>query len=174
MCDTFNVYNDECFSGKGEHIITSRFGTWSIFGKSLGSYKRGDIIVFTEPNSEENKYLIKRIIGMPGDTIRIKDGLVYLQDEDGSFVELEEDYLNEDNKGNTLNQSSADQRYTVPEGQYFVMGDNRARSSDSRRCFKQVGCTGNATPYLDEANIEGEVKLVFFPLNHFRLIKNKS
>lgn len=81
--------------------------------------KRGDIIIFNDPDIEGRK-LIKRIIGMPGDTVDIKDGVVYINGE-----ELIEDYLGS-NDGESYGP------YEVPEGHYFMMGDNRAHSGDSR------------------------------------------
>lgn len=83
--------------------------------------ERGDIIVFDFPDDESQKYL-KRIIGLPGETIVIKDGKVYI---DGSTTPLEEDYLKEVPVGDYG-------PYTVPENSYFLMGDNRNGSFDSR------------------------------------------
>ena len=85
--------------------------------------ERGDIILFRYPVDEETIF-IKRIIGLPGETIEIRDGEIYI---DGSEEPLEEDYLKEEwvweNDGYT---------FEVPEGCYFVMGDNRNNSSDGR------------------------------------------
>lgn len=97
---------------------------------------------------------IKRVIGLPGEHVEIKDGKVYINGE-----ELEENYLSE----NVLTEST-DGAFTdliVPEGTVFVMGDNRGASSDSRR----FGCI----PY---DKIESKVCLRFWPLNRFGVIKN--
>lgn len=170
MCDTFNVYNEECFNGNGEHIVTSRLATWNLFNWSPGKLHRGDVIVFQSPYGEKGEYFIKRIIGMPGDTIKIANGLVYLMDDGGEFLELEEPYLNEENQGNTQAYRSRSEIYEVPEGYYFLLGDNRVRSSDARRCFQQLGCDEDHSPYLSHKNVEGKVKAVFFPFRHARLI----
>lgn len=98
---------------------------------------------------------IKRVIGLPGEHIQIKDGKVYINGE-----ELQEDYLPE----GTVTDSMATDSISggqfldliVPEGTVFVMGDNRGHSSDSRR----FGCI----PY---EKIEGKVVLRFWPLNVF-------
>ena len=98
---------------------------------------------------------IKRVIGLPGEHIQIKDGKVYINGE-----ELQEDYLPE----GTITDSMASDGISggqfldliVPEGTVFVMGDNRGHSSDSRR----FGCI----PY---EKIEGKVVLRFWPLNVF-------
>lgn len=93
-----------------------------------GSYlfsppKRGDIVVFEPPGGDSDPY-IKRVIGMPGETIEIHDGAVYI---DG--VQLEEPYVS----SSTSWQGRGEPRsVTVPEGEYFLLGDNRANSSDSR------------------------------------------
>ena len=82
--------------------------------------KRGDIVIFKCPDNEEETY-IKRVIGLPGETIRIEDGVLYINDE-----VYEEDYLNEPMLGSYG-------PFTVPEGHYFMMGDNRNHSWDSRK-----------------------------------------
>lgn len=171
MCDTFNVYDGECFNGVGEHIITSRLATWNIFGWTPSVIDRGDVVVFQAPYGERGEFFIKRVIGMPGDTVKIEDGFVYLENEDGEFFLLEETYLSEENYGETHPYRVASESYTVPEGEYFVLGDNRTRSSDSRRCFQNLGCTGDRSPFLEHDLIQGEVKAVIFPFDHLRLIK---
>lgn len=83
--------------------------------------KRGDIIIFKYPDNESENY-VKRVIGEPGDTVEIIDGKVYIN---GSTEPLVEDYIKETPLGSYG-------PYDVPEGYYFVMGDNRNNSQDSR------------------------------------------
>lgn len=83
--------------------------------------KHGDIVVVDEGNSE-GKRLIKRLIGLGGDQIKIVDGTVYLNGE-----KLEEPYISESNQDFSVNLE-----LTIPEGQVYVMGDNRRVSLDSR------------------------------------------
>ena len=83
--------------------------------------QRGDIIIFKFPDDETQKY-VKRVIGLPGETVTIKDAKVYI---DGEL--LEEDYLKED-----WVVSTGPYTFEVPEGSYFVMGDNRNDSWDAR------------------------------------------
>lgn len=86
-----------------------------------GEPERGDIIFFAFPDDESKTY-VKRIIGLPGDTVVIEDGKVYIN---GSDRPLDEPYLKEKMKGSYG-------PYVVPEGHYFVLGDNRNISVDSR------------------------------------------
>lgn len=170
MCDTFNVYNGECYNGDGEYILVSKFPVDTFFGWEPSDVKRGDVIVFQAPDQPEGEFYIKRVIGIPGDEIKIEDGFVYIKDETGDYKKLNEAYLSEENYGQTTPYRVSEQEFTVPDGKYFVMGDNRRKSSDSRRCFKQTGCDATNTPYLDKSAIQGTVKVVVFPLSHFRLI----
>lgn len=83
--------------------------------------ERGDIVMFKYPDDESKDY-IKRVIGLPGESVKIRGGKVYIND---SEIPLEEDYLKETPLGDYG-------PYEVPEGHYFVMGDNRNQSWDSR------------------------------------------
>lgn len=87
--------------------------------------KRGDIVVFPFPDDEEIDY-IKRIIGVGGDIIEIKDGQLYIDDEP-----IIEDYLLEPMRKEDFGP------VTVPEGHYFMMGDNRNSSLDAREWDNQ-------------------------------------
>lgn len=90
--------------------------------KNLGELKRGDVVAFLYPK-DKSKWYFKRIIGLPGETIEIREGKVYIN---GQI--LEELYIDK-----SLNQAKSDfPPLKVPEYQYFVMGDNRDNSSDSR------------------------------------------
>jgi signal peptidase I len=93
----------------------------------LHSVHRGDIVVFKRPPSEAGdptiKDLIKRVIGLPGDRIEGRDGVVYI-----NGTQIKEPYL----PAGTVTTSIQPGGYTVPAGQYFVMGDNRSNSKDSR------------------------------------------
>lgn len=95
----------------GDHLLGYR-----LFQK----INRRDIIIFHDPDGS-GKYLVKRVIGMPGETVSIHDGNVYIN---GSL--LEEDYVE--------NKCSEDEvlEYTVDADSYFVMGDNRTESYDAR------------------------------------------
>ena len=96
-----------------------------VFGNRLayrfGEPERGDIVIFKYPDNEEELY-IKRVIGLPGDKVEIRDGLVYLND---SAKPLEEPYLKVTPVGDYG-------PYQVPEDGYFMLGDNRNWSKDSR------------------------------------------
>jgi signal peptidase I len=86
--------------------------------------KRGDVVIFRYPR-DPKEFFIKRIIGLPGETVVIAGGQVSVQTTSGATVALDEPYVK--NAGN-----GRDTTYTVGTDEYFVMGDNRPESSDSR------------------------------------------
>lgn len=105
--------------------------------------ERGDIIVFRFPDDEE-KLFVKRVIGLPGEHVDIIDGKVFVDD-----VELVEDYVSSPIVDKTRNSS-----YDVPEGHYFMMGDNRANSDDSRYWDNK---------YLSEDKVVGKIMFRYYP-----------
>ena len=101
---------------------------------------RGDVVVFKFPQDNKTDY-IKRIIGLPGDKVKLEDGRLYVN---GELVEVS-DSESEDNLP----------ELTVPQGYYFVMGDNRDRSDDSR---VNVG-------FVPFENLVGKARFLFFSHN---------
>ena len=104
----------------GEYILTDKVSY------RLHAPKRGDVIVFHSPQDERVDF-IKRVIGLPGDQVMVKDGYTYLNN-----VKLLEPYINDPGKVLPEAFLSEGTPVTVPDGEYFVMGDNRLHSSDSR------------------------------------------
>lgn len=84
--------------------------------------QRGDIVIFKYPDDESTKF-VKRVIGLPGETVSLKNGDVYINGE-----LLEEDYIREPHSTQAINETE----YTVPENSFFMLGDNRNNSKDAR------------------------------------------
>jgi signal peptidase I len=113
--------------------------------------ERGDVIVFRPPPSAHSlDEFVKRVIGLPGETIECKGGVVYI---DGKPIE--EPYA----QGSTSDFAATE----VPEGFYFVMGDNRQNSSDSR-----------VWGLLPRENIAGRIWFVFWPVSEWHLLHGYS
>lgn len=176
MCNTFNFIKGECSHGNGEYLIINKIGYGDIFGWQVGEPQRGDVIIFTPPNhTEDGEFFIKRIIGLPGEIVKIKNGEVYIyNDAHTDGWKLEETYLNSKNEDQTYPQSTQEATFEVPEGEYFVMGDNRRASLDSRRCFAEAGCTNENTPYLSADLIQGKAWVVLWPLSSIRIVEETT
>lgn len=143
-----------------EFIIVDRFSYRNIplLGQTQ-NINRGDVIVFEPGVSDERKYFIKRIIGLPWEVIKIADGNVFIKEVGAvDFYQLEESqYLNDENLGNTTVRSDTTEiNYQVPENRFFVMGDNRNHSTDSRSCFQSCSIREN---YIGPTDIIGKVLL---------------
>ena len=123
----------------------------------FGEPKRGDVVVFRYPSAPRRKF-IKRIIGLPGDEITIKNGFLHINGQ-----RLEEDYIN----GPTYGTYSAPTfgPVLVPDGHYFVLGDNRRNSDDSR--YPDVG-------FVPRKNLVGRALFVYWPLNQISWISIPS
>lgn len=106
---------------------------------------------------------------MPGDAIRFASGNVLLkQAGKGDFIQLDEKYLSIPNNGKTfLPIDVKETEFTVPEGQYFVMGDNRNNSSDSRSCFQSCTISGSIH-FIGRSNVVGKLFVDFGYINIFR------
>lgn len=113
--------------------------------------ERGDIVITKYPGSKEN--FVKRIVALPGDTIRITDGILYIND-----TAIDEPYIKEE-------MYTDYQETTIPEGYYFVMGDNRNNSKDSRS--SSVGA-------LPREMIQGRAYAILWPFADFEIIEHKD
>ena len=113
----------------GDRLFVPKYATWLKRAHLLGSYHRGDVIIFREKADSPCRrgrrlFLVKRLIGLPGDEVRVEGGRVYI-----NGAELDQGFLTD--LGGQL--GGRDYPTTVvPEGEYFVLGDNRAHSCDSR------------------------------------------
>ncbi len=123
-------------------------------------------------DSRGPEYFVKRVIGIPGDTVKIENGRVYLKKvNESEFKKIDESFLNSENLNHTyISQRQMQSIYKVPEKHYFVMGDNRNHSNDSRSWLEPI--TQSPFPFVPEKNITGKVMIVLWPLKEFHLIKS--
>ncbi|MBQ6376359.1 MAG: signal peptidase I [Lachnospiraceae bacterium] len=125
-----------------------------VFGNRL-AYKskdpeRFDIVIFRYPDNEKMLY-IKRVIGLPGETVNIVDGKVYIND---STEPLDDSFCPEPPEGSFG-------PYVIPEGHFFMLGDNRNNSADSRYWINT---------YVSRDEILGQAALRYWPLTRFGMV----
>lgn len=138
----------------GDRMIGLRTSYW------FSEPERGDIVIFEFPDNPEEIY-VKRLIGMSGETVTIKDGKVYIND---STEPLKEDYLPEEwtIKNGTEEQGGV-LTYEVPEGEYFMLGDNRNVSADSRYWNDS---------FVSEDQVIAKAALKYWPFNDAKILKS--
>lgn len=114
--------------------------------------QRGEVIIFKYPDDERQTY-VKRVIGMPGEKVTIRDGEIYINDSKEPLVEnyLKEDWVWK----NGSDESGGEMVFQVPEESYFVLGDNRNNSKDSRLWV--------TTNYVKESQIIAKAEFVYWP-----------
>lgn len=131
-------------------LTDSDFMIATKFDYLLGDPERFDIVICDYPNTDDGMYRVKRVIGLPGETIELRGGELYV---DGEHVAQDFDMTENSTNFGPL---------TVPEDCYFVMGDNRNNSKDSRSTM--VGA-------LPRSMIRGHVRVVIFPFSDAGVVK---
>lgn len=135
----------------GDYLLLNKFS----------DIEHSDIVVFPPPDEEDTQY-IKRVIGMPGDTVEFRDDVLYLNGEsmEQDFLDIEaaakEDYFSTGDFS-LLTLLGEEE---VPEGQYFLLGDNRLNSRDSR-----------SFGFVDEEAVLGKVSFRYWPFDDFGFIE---
>ena len=132
----------------GHYLIINKF--WH----KISSSERGDVLVFRSP-TEPSKFYIKRVIALPGETIAINDSQVTIIDNSGVSFVLDEPYIKNDTRARL--------EITMGDEEYFMMGDNRANSFDSR-----------AWGPLDSSHIRGEPVIRLFPFTMINLMPGRT
>jgi signal peptidase I len=152
-----------------EYIIINKLAYY------IGTPARGDVVVF-HPPSDSSKYYVKRVIGAPGDDVILEGGSVYIRKADSKEIrKLEEnEYLVRSNEGKTFrhpitNGDTSRIVYKVPEGKYFLLGDNRLNSHDSRSFMTG---DGKPDPYVSRNQIKGKVWFVALPITKIHAIES--
>lgn len=122
----------------------------------LSEPKRGDVIIFKYSDTQD---FIKRIIGLPGEQVMLKDGQIYIN---GTLLD-ESGYLDSSVYSNGGDYLHEGETITVPDGEYFVCGDNRQHSSDSRT-FGPIA----------KSEIKGKSWIVYYPFSNFRIATHQN
>jgi signal peptidase I len=141
----------------GDHVLVNKFALaplrhpFETAFLPLAEIKRGDIVIFRFPHDPEQDY-VKRVIGLPGDSLQIVNNVVYVQERGAQgFTALTEDYTIHKHPGEVPESLLNLGPIEVPEGSYFAMGDNRDDSLDSREWG-----------FVPRANIVGRALLIYW------------
>lgn len=126
---------------EGDRIIASRLAYLN------DDPERYDIIIFKYPD-DESQYFVKRVIGLPGETVNIVNGIVYVTKTDGTTIQLDDSFVT-----NCVPVGNFGP-YVVPEDSYFMLGDNRNNSEDSRYWENK---------YVKKDKIIGKVLFRYYP-----------
>ena len=145
--------------------------------------ERGDVVVFKTPQNNRTDY-IKRVIGLPGDNIEIKNGIIIINGEEiirkktQDFIDKDENTIHSRARKykefffniefevlDLIDNGPADntRNFNVPEGHFFVMGDNRDNSQDSRYI--------NSVGFIPFSNLVGKAQYIFFSLENSRFLE---
>ena len=132
----------------GDYLVINEIGY------RIAEPRRGDVIVFRPPQGN-GQFYIKRIVGLPGEAVSVRDGSVFVGQDLLSMELLDEPYISGSTPGNRTAQ--------INDNEYFVLGDNRNASSDSR----------NWGP-LPRENIIGKAWIRAWPIEGFNIVKRPS
>lgn len=148
----FIILNADIPSGSMENtIMTHSRVLGNRISYEIGDPKRGDIVIFEYPDNPSELY-IKRVIGLPGEKVTIKGDKIYINDSETPLVE---DYVKEPwgEAGELV--------YEVPDGCYFMLGDNRNNSKDSRRWVNK---------FVERKAIKAKAMCVYWPYEHVNIL----
>lgn len=128
-----------------ERIFINKFS----YRFGIAQVNRGDTVVFWFPGDPSKSY-IKRVIGVPGDKVEVREGVVYLNDK-----ALDEPYVPDSYRDTTSVKAMS-----VPQGEYYVLGDHRSSSNDSR-----------SWGTVPRRNVYGRAAFVYWPLEHMGMVR---
>jgi len=141
----------------GDRILVNKFVYY------FRGPERGDIVVFSTKNIEgldKDKDYIKRLVGLPGDTVEIRKGRLYVNDTLLVYPEMFRTNTYFNFEGESGGYGAPGQKVTVPDRSYFVLGDNSGNSKDSRYWG-----------FVPHRNIKGKALLIYWPLTRIRMLQ---
>lgn len=156
------IYIFQPFAVVGSSMVPTFHEDDFVIVDKISDVKRGDVIVFV-PHGQKLPY-IKRVVGLPGETIKLSEGKVSVckTGEEKSCEQVKEDYLAE---GTMTEARCGIASFDVTTGGLFVMGDNRGFSTDSRCCFG-LGCYSGSNYQVTDSDMIGKVFMRIFPNIH--------
>lgn len=150
------IINATVPTGSMEHTIEPKDCLFGLrLSYTFSAPERGDIVIFNAPDNASEKY-VKRVIGLPGEKIRIENANIYIDD---SKEPLQESYLKEE-----WVKATGPYEFEVPEGCYLMLGDNRNDSLDARY-WKNT--------YVSEDAIIGKAYVIYYPFSRFGSLYKK-
>lgn len=129
----------------GDHLIANKIGY------RFREPRRGEVVIFRFPDHRVRREFVKRLVGLPGEKVLISGGRIYIDGEPVTEPRLTDRYYHKYNEAGEI---------LVPEGQYFLLGDNSSNSYDSRHWG-----------FVPESDLRGEALLIYWPPSRWQLIR---
>ena len=143
-------------------LLDGEIGVMNVFGAKFGEVSRYDIVVVH--NEEKNEDWVKRVIGLPGDTISCENDVLYINGEAQEQTFLDQQYVDKVTRSGEIPFTDNFGPITLADDEYFLMGDNRPRSYDSRNLY--------GVQKFTKGDLRGRGIMIVYPFDKMKILSN--
>ncbi len=171
LVDKFSYldFSQDIWPSTDSSIQASMESLWQKIPIHIGDPVRWDVVVIKPHVDKDREHYIKRVIAVPWDTIKFESGSVFIKLKwSDSFIQLHEPYLSPSNSGHTYLPAGTEwNEFFIPKDTYWVMGDNRQNSADSRHCFRTCENLKVSDHVIRRSNVVWRILINFWYFNIF-------